>query len=155
MRMDTFIRRWLGLKAHTVVKVEEREAEGERELLVYVERLGQRHLRCGVCGLQAKRMAPTRRPATAGWSPSKSSPECCAPIWPACWRGPASGLPTERWRGCTIRSRRSAIGRSVTGRRGRISPTSTTAAPLSRYPEAVSLFGEEPHFRWRDTGLLR
>src|SRR4029453_13099323 len=63
MRMETFIRRSLGLKAHTVVKVEEREAEGERELLIHVERLGQRRLRCGVCGLQAKRGAPTRRPA--------------------------------------------------------------------------------------------
>src|SRR4029453_1236830 len=62
MRMETFIRRSLGLKAHTVVKVEEREAEGERELLIYVERLGQRRLRCGVCGLQAQRAAPTRRP---------------------------------------------------------------------------------------------
>jgi transposase len=63
MRMETFIRRSLGLKAHTVVKVEEREAEGERELLIHVERWGQRRLRCGVCGLQAKRVAPTRRPA--------------------------------------------------------------------------------------------
>jgi transposase len=62
MRMETFIRRSLGLKAHAVVKVEEREAEGERELLIYVERLGQRRLRCGVCGLQAQRVAPTRRP---------------------------------------------------------------------------------------------
>src|SRR4030095_14849535 len=53
--------RSLGLKAHTVVKVEEREAEGERELLIHVERLGQRRLRCGVCGLQAQRVAATRR----------------------------------------------------------------------------------------------
>jgi hypothetical protein len=59
--METFIRRSLGLKAHTVVKVEEREVEGERELLIYVERLGQRRLRCGVCGLQAQRVVPRPR----------------------------------------------------------------------------------------------
>jgi len=59
--METFIRKSLGLKAHTVVKVEEREAE--QELVVYVERLGQRRLRCGECGLEAKQVAPSRRPA--------------------------------------------------------------------------------------------
>jgi transposase len=62
MRMETSIRRSLGLKAHAVVKVEKREAGGTRELRIYVERLGQRRLRCGVCGLQAPRVAPTGRP---------------------------------------------------------------------------------------------
>ena len=60
MRMETFIRKALRLKAHTVVKVEEDEAAGE--LVVHLERLGQRRLRCGVCGLEAPRVAPTRRP---------------------------------------------------------------------------------------------
>jgi len=60
MRMETFIRKSLGLKAHTVAQVEAREAESE--LIVRVERLGERHLRCGVCGLPAARTAPTRRP---------------------------------------------------------------------------------------------
>lgn len=60
MRMETFIRKSLGLKAHTVVKVEEREGEGA--LVVHVERLGYRRLRCGACGLEAPRVAPTRRP---------------------------------------------------------------------------------------------
>ena len=60
MRMETFIRKALGLKAHTVARVEVREAEGE--LVVRVERLSQRRLRCGVCGLRARRVAPTRRP---------------------------------------------------------------------------------------------
>lgn len=58
--METFIRKSLGLKAHTVTKVEEREAAGE--LVVYIDRLGQRRLRCGECGLEAARVAPTRRP---------------------------------------------------------------------------------------------
>ncbi len=44
-----------------MVKVEEREAE--QALVVHVERLGQRRLRCGECGLEAKQVAPTRRPA--------------------------------------------------------------------------------------------
>lgn len=60
MRMETFIRKSLGLKAHTVMKVEEQEAEGV--LVVHVERLGHRRLRCGECGREAKRVAPTRRP---------------------------------------------------------------------------------------------
>lgn len=60
MRMETFIRKSLGLKAHAVAKVEAREAEGE--LVVHVERLGRRRLCCGVCGLETRRVAPTRRP---------------------------------------------------------------------------------------------
>ena len=60
--METFIRRSLGLKAHTVVKVEEREAEGGPRLIF---------------------ASGSGAPATAGWPPSTSSPECCAPIWPA------------------------------------------------------------------------
>lgn len=58
--METFIRKALRLKAHTVVKVEEDEAAGA--LIVHLDRLGHRRLRCGVCGLEAKRVAPTRRP---------------------------------------------------------------------------------------------
>lgn len=60
MRMETCIRTSLGLNAHPVVTGEEREAEGE--LVVHVERLGHRRLRCGECGLKAQRVAPTRRP---------------------------------------------------------------------------------------------
>jgi transposase len=60
MRMETFIRKALRLKAHTVVKVEEDEAAGA--LSVYLDRLGHRRLRCGTCGLAAQRVASTRRP---------------------------------------------------------------------------------------------
>lgn len=60
MRMETFIRKALRLKAHTVVRVEADEAAGE--LVVHLERLGHRRLRCGACGLEASRVAPTRRP---------------------------------------------------------------------------------------------
>ena len=60
MRMETFIRKSLRLKAHTVVKVELREAD--EGLVVQIERLGHRRLRCGACGGEARRVAPTRRP---------------------------------------------------------------------------------------------
>lgn len=60
MRMETFIRKSLGLKAHTVVKVEELPDGG---LVAQVERLGNRTLRCGECGLPAPKVAKTRRPA--------------------------------------------------------------------------------------------
>ena len=45
MLIETFIRKQLRLKAHTVTKVEE---TGEC-MLVYIDRLGKRLLRCGVC----------------------------------------------------------------------------------------------------------
>lgn len=60
MRMETFIRKSLRLKAHMVTEIQEREAE--QSLVVHVERLGQRRLRCGECRRQASRVAPTRRP---------------------------------------------------------------------------------------------
>jgi transposase len=60
MRMETFIRKTLRLKAHRVVKIEEDEAAGE--LTVYLDRIGERRLCCGVCGRWAPRVAGTRRP---------------------------------------------------------------------------------------------
>jgi transposase len=59
MRMETFIKKALGLKAHGVVRVDE-PAPGE--LVVWVERVGQRRLRCGACGRRAARVAAVRRP---------------------------------------------------------------------------------------------
>ena len=58
MRMQTFIRKALGLEAHTVTRV----AEGDQELVVHLDRRGHRRLRCGGCGRAAVRVAPTRRP---------------------------------------------------------------------------------------------
>ena len=43
--IETFIRKQLRLKAHTVTKVE----ETDECMLVYIDRLGSRLLRCGVC----------------------------------------------------------------------------------------------------------
>ena len=58
MLIETFIRKQLRLKAHTVTKVEETETG----LLVDIDRLGKRLLRCGVCrqrcrGVQSVRPA--------------------------------------------------------------------------------------------------
>jgi transposase len=61
MRMETFIRKGLRLKAHRVIEVEQDEVAGE--LVVHLDRLGHRRLRCGECGREAPRVAPTRRPA--------------------------------------------------------------------------------------------
>jgi Helix-turn-helix domain of transposase family ISL3 len=58
--METYIRKALRLKAHTVVQVEEDEVAGQ--LVVHLDRLKHRCLRCGECGLAAPRAAPTRRP---------------------------------------------------------------------------------------------
>ncbi len=45
MLIETFIRKQLRLKAHTVIKVE----ETDECMLVQIDRLGKRLLRCGVC----------------------------------------------------------------------------------------------------------
>jgi transposase len=60
MRMDTFIRRGLRLKAHRVVKIEEDETT--QTLVIYLDRRERRRLCCGKCGRAAPRVAPTRRP---------------------------------------------------------------------------------------------
>jgi ribosomal protein L34E len=64
MRMETFIRKGLRLKAHRVIEVEHDMAAGE--LVVHLDRRGHRRLRCGECGREAPRVAPTRRPARRG-----------------------------------------------------------------------------------------
>ena len=51
MRTETYIRKSLGMKAHYVTRVE----ESEREVVAQVERIPHRRLRCGRCGLDAKR----------------------------------------------------------------------------------------------------
>jgi transposase len=55
--IETFIRKQLGLKAHTVTKVE----ESERYMMVHIDRLGHRLLRCGVCRLRCRKVHSMRR----------------------------------------------------------------------------------------------
>lgn len=57
MLIETFIRKQLHLKAHTVTKVE----ETDECMLVYIDRLGKRLLRCGVCRQRCREVHDVRR----------------------------------------------------------------------------------------------
>jgi len=59
MRLETFIRKSLGMKAHTVTRVDELPDGG---LVAHVDRLPSRRLACGECGCPATKLATTRRP---------------------------------------------------------------------------------------------
>jgi transposase len=50
--IETFLRRQLGLKAHTVTKVE----ETDRHMIVDIDRLGRHLLRCGVCRQRCRKV---------------------------------------------------------------------------------------------------
>jgi len=55
--IETFIRKQLRLKAHTVTKVE----ETEECMLVHIDRLGSRLLRCGVCRQRCQEVHDVRK----------------------------------------------------------------------------------------------
>src|SRR4051794_29947257 len=55
--IETFIRKQLRLKAHTVSKVE----ETDDCMRVSIDRLGRRLLRCGVCGKRCREVHDIRR----------------------------------------------------------------------------------------------
>jgi len=55
--IETFIRKQLGLKAHQVTRV----AEGPHEMIVCIDRLGKRLLRCGVCRHRCKQVHDTQK----------------------------------------------------------------------------------------------
>ena len=57
MLIETFIRKQLGLKAHTVTQVEERDGE----MIVSIDRLGKRLLRCGVCRQRCQEVHDIRK----------------------------------------------------------------------------------------------
>jgi len=60
MRLETFIRKSLGMKAHTVGKAADLPDGG---VVARIERLPGRRLCCGACGRPALKVAGTRRPA--------------------------------------------------------------------------------------------
>jgi hypothetical protein len=60
MRLETFIRKSLGMKAHTVVRVKEQPDGG---LVAQFDRLPGRRLSSGECGQPAEKVARSRRPA--------------------------------------------------------------------------------------------
>ncbi len=55
--LETFIRKQLHLKAHTVTKVE----ETDEHMLIYIDRLGQRLLPCGVCRQRCREVHDIRK----------------------------------------------------------------------------------------------
>ena len=57
MLIETFIRKQLRLKAHTVTRVE----ETEEAMVVHIDRLGRRLLRCGVCRQRCREVHDLRR----------------------------------------------------------------------------------------------
>src|SRR5437667_5197121 len=58
MLIETFLRKQLGLKAHTVTKVEETESF----MVVHIDRLGSRLLRCGLCRQRCRKVHSVRKP---------------------------------------------------------------------------------------------
>jgi transposase len=54
--IETFIRKQLRLKAHTVTQVE----ETDEAMIVWIDRLGRRLLRCGVCRQRCREVHSTR-----------------------------------------------------------------------------------------------
>ena len=57
MLIETFIRKQLRLTAHTVTKME----ETDQVMLVHIDRLGKRLLRCGVCRQRCREVHDVRR----------------------------------------------------------------------------------------------
>src|SRR4029434_7476570 len=55
--IETFLRKQLKLKAHTVTKAE----ETERYMIVHIDRLGRRLLRCGVCRQRCRKVHSVRK----------------------------------------------------------------------------------------------
>ncbi len=55
--LETFIRKQLRLKAHTVTKV----AETDEFMIVWIDRLGKRLLRCGVCRQRCREVHSVRK----------------------------------------------------------------------------------------------
>src|SRR5260370_21921976 len=55
--LETFIRKQLRLKAHTVTKVE----ETDEFMIIWIDRLGKRLLRCGVCRQRCRHVHRVRK----------------------------------------------------------------------------------------------
>ena len=92
--METFIRKGLRLKAHSVVKVEEDEAG--QELVIRLDRREHRRLHCGECGRAALRIAPMRRPERR-WRDLAVREHVIVLVYAPCRvRCPRCGLRVER-----------------------------------------------------------
>jgi len=155
--MERFIRKSLGLKAHTVVKVEELPDGG---LVAHVDRLPHRQLRCGVCGQATGAVAAARR-AARRWRDLSCRDH---PLWlayaPHRVRCATCGLRVERipwaepWQRVTV-----ALGRAV-ATLARALPWAAVAAhfrlnwkTVAAVVEGAVLWGLA-HRRWRPLHVL-
>ena len=140
MRMESFIRRALGLKAHRVIKIEEDEAA--RNLVVHLDRREHRRLHCGECGRGTVRIRSNTPAGACQWSPKES--HSGSPIWGQ--GGDVTGslafrLAPLSWRQLAARARRVVICFLVASARKLGPVISTKWAPWvsrSRAAEASS-----------------
>ena len=72
MLVETFLRKQLGLKAHTVTQVE----ETERFMVVHIDRLGSRLLRCGLCRQRCRKVHSMQKPRV--WRALQAQPLAAA-----------------------------------------------------------------------------
>src|SRR5437899_11877940 len=70
MLIETFLRKQLGLKAHTVTKVE----ETEKFMVVDIDRLGSRLLRCGLCRQRCRKVHSLQKPPVSRDLPMRTFP---------------------------------------------------------------------------------
>jgi transposase len=101
--IETFIRKQLRLKAHTVTRVE----ETDESMVVYIDRLGKRLLRCGVCRQRCREVHDIRRqrewrdlsmrklPLKLCYSPRRvACPRCGVRVEDFPWAEPWARVPT-------------------------------------------------------------
>jgi len=92
MRMETYIRKGLGMKAHRVVKVE----ETPDAVVAHVERIGRRRLRCGQCGMTVRQTKGRTERARRWRDLSMAGKWLVIRYWPMRVRCPGCGVTTER-----------------------------------------------------------
>src|ERR1035437_8966994 len=84
--VETFIRKQLGLKAHTVTRVE----ETEEYKIIHIDRLGTRLLRCGLCRQRCRKVHSLGRPREWRDLSMRKLPRKLR------YRPPSSGMPQVR-----------------------------------------------------------
>ena len=97
MRMETYIRKGLGMKAHRVVEV----AETADAVVAHVERIGRRRLQCGRCGMKVRQTKGRAESARCWRDLSMAGKWLVICYWPMRVRCPSCGVTTERvpWAG--------------------------------------------------------
>ena len=100
MLVETFTRKQLGLKAHTVKRVE----QTEEFMIIHIDRLGDRRLRCGLCRQRCRKVHSLRKrrewrdlsmrklPLKLRYRPRRvNCPRCGVRVEAFPWAGPGRG----------------------------------------------------------------